>query len=112
LRLPKKGLRAWIASGGRLAILNRQSPSLSDQAGSRPGLGRVVSDAGDLGLLPYGQAPRVGTDFEPDTGSEPSARRTPDPGPGAPGGALVILGWALGSLALESGPAGKPPGAV
>jgi len=42
---------------------------------------------------------RVGTDFEPDTGSEPSAAG-PGPGPRPQGGALVIPWLGSGSLAL------------
>jgi hypothetical protein len=87
-------LRVWIASGGRLIVLApRASGSLFDQVGPVEGLGRVSATTSPrwkdlLGLRPYGEVHRLGTEFAP--WSRPASRGD---GPGSAALAFV-LGWA------------------
>lgn len=89
-----QALRAWLASGGRLAVVGRRPPSLVDQVGTVDGFGAVGSDPGNLGLAPYGTRIRPGTDFSP------SAEGLPGPGPATPATLAFLGAWAVIVLVL------------
>jgi len=112
-----RALQAWIASGGRLVIVEElpASRSLLSQVGTVEGWGRVrgakAMPASDswreaLALAPYEQTNRLGSDFEPRAANLPPVGR-PDP----PAAVTFLVIWAaLGILILvlrrKAGPGG------
>ena len=90
-----QALKAWVASGGRWAVIDRASPSLVDEVGLGEG-GAPVSDPAELNLDPYGTNPRWGTDFGPPAKDLPAGS-----GPGTPGTLGFLGAWTLLVLALS-----------
>jgi len=99
--LQTTALRAWIASGGRLLVVDPRSgdASLVALVGRVPGWGWVKTTApvdrpqawqALLGLVPYGQTRTLGSDFDP------VARGVPPQGSSMASPAVALLtGWAL-----------------
>lgn len=104
-------LRAWVASGGVLAVADRlpAGQSLLDQLGPVTGAGRAVEAPANsdwrttLRLKPYGELKRWGTDFDP----PPSLGAFESPVLRTSLGFILI--WAIGVLAVRSRPGLKVP---
>ena len=93
-------LRAWISSGGRLVVVESRpgKRSLLAQVGSVPGWGKAlgVEISADpefwrrtLELQPFGQLPRLGTDFGPSATNLPSVGQ-----PNSLAALVLVLVWA------------------